>query len=67
MKAEELDLILMEAQQAGLGVVVETSEPQKLRSRLYPRMKATGLEYKIRIPDIPNTLFLIKKEALDAA
>lgn len=59
----ELEVLLLEAQQAPLGVAVRTNDPFRLRARLYPLIKKTGVEFKITIPITPEELWLVKKEA----
>lgn len=58
----ELDALLLEAQQAKLGVVVRTNDPFRLRAKLYPAMKRVGVEFTLRIPVTPEELWLLKKE-----
>ena len=58
---EELDVILIEASNLAVGAAVRTDDPAGLRQRLYPRMKACGISFKLRIPAVEDELWLIRK------
>ncbi len=65
MTSDDIDALLIEAhgriQQGAPGVLVSTDEPLLLRQRLYPRMKALGIEVKIKIPPQPMSLHILPR------
>lgn len=61
---EELEVLLIEVDQTLIGAAVRTDNPAGLRQRLYPVMKACGLDFKLRIPAVEGELWLIKKPTI---
>lgn len=60
MTEPELITLLRRADESEFGVVVRTNDPERLRQRLYPVMRAHG--YSIRIEACANKeVRLVKK------
>ena len=61
MTNDDLIILLIEADAHPLGAVVKTNAPEKLRMKLYPVMRETGVHFTLSIPLTPGELWLIKK------
>lgn len=62
---DDLLPLLLRASQARIGLIVETSEPAKLRNRLYPVMRKDpqSFPFSLILPPVPNQVWIVKKDA----
>lgn len=56
----DLDCLLIEAE--GQGLVVRTNSRERLRARLYSRLRATGQRFQLSFGAAPDELLIIPKE-----
>ena len=68
MSEDLFRFLMMEAEEAPLGIAVTTNEPQLLRNKLYAlrrEMPGCFTNLSFVIPPIPGELWLVKRENAD--
>jgi hypothetical protein len=59
---DELRMLLVEADQEEVGVVIATNDPSRLRQYLYKYMKELDIHFTATIPREEGKLWLVRKD-----